>query len=314
MFKKKPILLDCDPGHDDVLAILLAANHPELDLLGITTVGGNATVDKTTKNALEFCTLADIVNMPIAAGMSRGLVRSDRVNTESEIHRKSGLDGYRLHKPKINKIKKHGVNFIIDTIQNSLCPVTIIPTGPLSNIAMALLLEPKIKENIKEIILMGGAINLGNRTPAAEFNIWADPEKAKVIFQSGIPIVMVGLEATHKAELREQDLAKFGKYQHPVGKAIKKLMEFALVRYQKTYRTKGLPIHDVCAVAVAINKQIVSLEKMYVDIEIGGEFCSGRTVCDVNNRYGKEKNAEVVMDLDGEKVIEMIYNVLENYG
>ena len=246
--------------------------------------------------------------------MARGLWTIDRVNRDSEIHGKSGLDGYDLPEPRISCDSRHAVNFIIDMVQKSPRPVTIIPTGPLSNIAVALLMEPELKRNIQEIILMGGAVYLGNRSPAAEFNIWADPAAARLVFDSGVPIVMVGLEATHKAQLRGEHIKLFRTFKHPLGKALGDLMEFALTRYQRTYRTEGLPIHDVCAVAVAIDREIATLQKTFATVEVSGEFCAGRTVCDLYNRYNREPNAEVALDLKGERVIEMIMEVLAQYG
>jgi inosine-uridine nucleoside N-ribohydrolase len=312
MERKLPVILDCDPGHDDMLAILLAANSPEIHLLGITVVGGNSVIENTASNALRFCTLADLTHLPIAKGMGRGLVR-ERANITSQIHGDSGLDGYDLPKPKMELQKEHAVDFIIETVLASPQPVTLIPTGPLSNIAMALLLEPKIKENIAEIILMGGAIGLGNRTPAAEFNTWADPEGAKVVFSSGVHVVMIGLEATHKAQMTLDNIARLKALKHPMNRAIAGLLEFAILRYQQFYQTEGFPIHDACAVAVAINRSIATLKHTFVDVVTGESLAEGRTLCDLNNRYGKTPNAEVAVDLQGEKVIEMLFDVMESY-
>ena len=182
---KHKIILDCDPGHDDAIAILLAAHHPDIDLLAITTVAGNQSLDKTTLNALKVCSLANIRNVPVAKGVDRPLVRPAR--HAANIHGESGMDGPNIPEPDIEPAPQHGVDLLIDLLMNSDGDITIVPTGPLTNIATAIRREPAILPRIKAISLMGGAIGVGNRMPAAEFNIWADPEAAAIVFDCGEP-------------------------------------------------------------------------------------------------------------------------------
>src|SRR5438132_3187612 len=193
---KYKIILDCDPGHDDAIAILLAARHPETDLLAITTVAGNQSLDKTTLNALKVCSLANIRDVPVARGMDRPLVRP--ASHAANIHGESGMDGPDVPEPDIEPVAQHGVDLLIDMLLNSDGDITLVPTGPLTNIATAIRREPAILPKIKAVSLMGGAIGLGNTTPAAEFNIYADPEAAEIVFGCGRPITICSLEGSHK--------------------------------------------------------------------------------------------------------------------
>src|ERR1051326_6964337 len=211
---KHKIILDCDPGHDDAIAILLAAHHPDIDLLAITTVAGNQSLDKTTHNALKVCSLANIRNVPVARGMARPLVRPAR--HAANIHGESGMDGPNISEPYIEPVPQQAVDLLIDLLMNSDGDITIVPTGPLTNIATAIRREPAILSRIKAISLMGGAIGLGNRTPAAEFNIWADPEAAAIVFDCGRPLTMSPLEVTHQALATSEVLERLRAADRPV--------------------------------------------------------------------------------------------------
>src|SRR5205823_3006158 len=211
---KHKIILDCDPGHDDAIAILLAAHHPDINLLAITTVAGNQSLDKTTHNALKVCSLANIRNVPVARGIDRPLVRPAR--HAPNIHGESGLDGPHIPEPDIETVPQHGVDLLIDLLMKSDGDITLVPTGPLTNIATAMRSEPAILPKIKAISLMGGAIGLGNVTPAAEFNIWADPEAAAIVFDCGRPITMCSLEVTHQALATDEVLHRLREAQRPV--------------------------------------------------------------------------------------------------
>src|SRR5712691_2777486 len=194
---KHKIILDCDHGHDDAIAIIVAAHHPDIELLAITSVAGNQSIEKTTLNALKVCSLANIRDVPIAMGMDRPLVRPAK--HAPDIHGQSGMDGPHIPEPTIELAPQHGVDLLIDLLLNSDGDITLVPTGPLTNIATAMRREPAILPRIKALSLMGGAIGLGNRVPAAEFNIWADPEAAAIVFSCGRPITMCPLEVTHQA-------------------------------------------------------------------------------------------------------------------
>src|SRR5215211_5002229 len=219
-----PIIIDCDPGHDDAFAILLAARAPEFKLLAITAVAGNQTLDKTALNARRIATVGGIRDVPIAAGMDRPLVRP--LVTAPYAHGESGLDGYDFGPPEVDLVPEHGVDLIIRTVKESPEPVTLVPVGPLTNVAMAFLRAPEIKQNISRIVLMGGAAYLGNVTPAAEFNIYVDPEAAQIVFDAGLPITMVGLDATHKARIRPEERERIRALGTPVGTMVAALLDW----------------------------------------------------------------------------------------
>src|SRR3989454_8571618 len=278
------IILDCDPGHDDAIAILLAAHHPEIDLLAITTVAGNQSLDKTTLNALKVCSLANIRNVPVARGMDRPLVRPAR--HAPNIHGESGMDGPNIPEPDIELAHRHGVDLLIDLLMNSDGDITLVPTGPLTNIASAMRREPAIVPKIKAISLMGGAIGLGNRTPAAEFNIWADPEAAAIVFDCGRPITMSPLEVTHQALATEAVLERLRSANRPVATFAADLLVFFADTYATVFGFPAPPVHDPCAVAVVVDPTILRTHLMHVEIETTGEWTAGRTVFDVYGRLG----------------------------
>ncbi|MCL5075202.1 MAG: nucleoside hydrolase [Chloroflexi bacterium] len=305
------VIIDCDPGHDDALALLLAFARPELAVAAVTTVAGNQTVDKTFMNALKVLSYAGIRNVPVARGMDRPLVRP--LVTAPHVHGESGLEGPILPTPTIEPSPLHAVDLIIKTILESQEKVTLIPTGPLTNVAMALLQEPKIKDNVKEIVLMGGAIMEGNITPAAEFNIFVDPEAASVVFNCGLPLTMVGLDVTHKAIVTHQhaqDMRAMGK---KVATMVADLLDFYGRFHDKVYNFGGSPIHDAVAVAQVIRPGIVRTEKYHVDVETRGEFTAGRTVVDLRRVTEKEPNVDVGVDLDREAFLRMLFEAIRQY-
>jgi inosine-uridine nucleoside N-ribohydrolase len=308
---KHKIILDCDPGHDDAIAILLAAHHPEVDLLAITTVSGNQSVDKTTHNALKVCTLANIRNVPVARGMERPLVRPPK--HAPDIHGESGMDGPHIPEPDIEPVRQHAVDLITDLLMNSDGDITLVPTGPLTNIATALQYEPAIIPRIKAISLMGGAIGLGNRTPAAEFNILADPEAAAIVFASGCPITMTPLEVTHQALATDAVLNRLRAANRPVATFAADLLGFFGNTYRNEYGFPAPPVHDPCAVAIVIDPTIVRSHLMHVEIETKGEWTSGRTVCDVYGRLGMPPNARVGYALEVERFWEMVIGTILTY-
>src|SRR5256885_2757626 len=220
----KKIILDCDPGHDDAMAILLAHGNPEIELLAITTVAGNQTLDKTSLNARRVCTVAGIRDVPVAAGCDRPLVRE--LKTAAYIHGESGLDGPSFGEPTVPLDPRHAVDLITESLMDSSGDITLVPTGPLTNVAMAVRKEPRIVGKVKEIILMGGAYTRGNTTPAAEFNIHADPEAAAIVFTAGWPPTMVGLDLPHQALAPPTVLQPISRIGTPVSPVAGPLMEF----------------------------------------------------------------------------------------
>jgi len=308
---KHKIILDCDPGHDDAIAILLAAHHPEIELLAITTVAGNQSLEKTTHNALKVCSLANIRDVPVARGMAQPLVRPPRY--APDIHGESGMDGPDIPEPDIDAVAQHGVDLLIDLLLNSEGDITLVPTGPLTNIAAAMRREPAILPKIKAISLMGGAIGVGNRMPAAEFNIWADPEAAAIVFGCGRPITMSPLEVTHQALATDEIIGRLRAAHRTVADFAADLLIFFGDTYRNVFGFPAPPVHDPCAVAAVIDPLILQAHAMHVEIETTGEWTTGRTVCDVYGVLRKPTNARVGYALDVPRFWEMVISTILSY-
>jgi inosine-uridine nucleoside N-ribohydrolase len=299
------MLLDCDPGHDDAIALMLALASPELELLGVTTVAGNQTLEKTTANAIRLLEFAGRDDIAVAAGADRPLVRAQYV--ASYVHGETGLDGPDLPPPKAAPVDRHAVDFLADRIREHDCEVTLVPTGPLTNVALLLALHPDARP--ERIVLMGGAIAEGNVTPAAEFNIWADPEAAARVFASGIDTTMVGLDVTHKALFTPEHVKRLtGR----VGKMVAELLEFYGHFHKEVYNFDGSPIHDAVAVAHVIRDDIVKTEHLNTEIDVESELCRGRTVVDVWRRSGREPNSHVGVDIDAEAFVDLLIERLNS--
>lgn len=307
----KKIILDCDPGHDDAIAIILAGSKISgLDIQAITTVAGNVEVEKNTLNALKVCDVIGL-DVPVAQGLDRPLVKEPAI--AGEIHGETGLDGPELpDKPSRQAIEQHGVDVIIEQLLNADEKITLVATGPLSNIALALIKEPKIAPKIEELILMGGG-TFGNWTPAAEFNIWVDAEAAKVVFNSGIPIAMFGLDVTHKALATEDRVNNLAQIDHPVSRFVVDLLEFFGVSNKEVFGFEGPPIHDACTIAYLIDPSIFDLDFVHVDIEIKGELSYGMTVVDTLGTTGKEPNVHFANNLDSDKFWNLMTQALKSY-
>jgi purine nucleosidase len=303
------IILDCDPGHDDAMAILLAHGCPEIDLAAITTVAGNHTLDLTTLDALRICTLAGIKGVPVAAGCAAPLIRP--LLTAPEIHGVSGLEGHRWGEPAVRPVPEHAVDVIVELVMSAPGEITLVPTGPLTNIAMAVRREPRVVERAREVVLMGGAYTRGNVTPAAEFNIYVDPEAAAIVFDAGWPVTMIGLEVTHMAGATEQVLARIGALGTPVASAVVGMLEF--LREQVLRETGiGTPhLHDACSVARVARPELVSCLEARVDVELAGRYTAGMTVTDFREREGVRFNASVGTGLDVEGFWDLFVDALE---
>lgn len=307
----KKIILDCDPGHDDAMAILLAHGNPEIDLLAITTVAGNQTVDKTSLNARRVCTVAGIRGVPVAAGCDRPLTRE--LKTAAYIHGESGLDGPAFGEPTVPLDQRHAVDLIIDLVMSSNGDITLVPTAPLTNIAMAVRKEPRIVQKVQEIVLMGGAYTRGNTTPAAEFNIAVDPEAAAIVFTAGWPLTMVGLDLTHQALATPAILQRIAALGTPVARIAVELMEFFRETYRRNAGFDSPPVHDPCAVARVIDPQVMQCVDAFVAIETRGEFSAGMTVTDFSGRLG-QKNVQVATRLDVDKFWNLMVDAIERIG
>lgn len=301
---KRKIILDCDPGHDDAIAIMVAAAAREsIELAAITTVAGNAEIGKTTVNALKVCEIAGIRGVPVAQGAGQPLVR--RRETAPSIHGDSGMDGPLLPEPKQRPDERHAVDLIIGLLLESEGDITLVPTGPLTNIAMAMRREPAIVPKIKEIVLMGGG-TFGNWTPAAEFNIYADAEAAKVVFESGVPLTMMGLDVTHQALVTPEIADRFEALGTPAARFVTELIAFFRDAYRDVFGFTDPPVHDVCCIAYCIDPTIFKCRKLHVDIETRGEFSYGMTVIDQTGVTGKEANVNVAFELDFGKFWDLI--------
>ncbi|HVU66862.1 MAG TPA: nucleoside hydrolase [Ktedonobacteraceae bacterium] len=308
---KHKIILDCDPGHDDAVALLLAAHHPEIDLLAVTTVAGNQSVDKTTRNALKVCSLAGLQHIPVARGLDRPLVRPAK--HAPDIHGESGMDGPDIPEPTMEPLATHAVDLLIELLLNSAGDITLVPTGPLTNIAAAMSKEPAIIPKIKAISLMGGAIGLGNVTPAAEFNIHTDPEAAAIVFGCGRPITVSPLEVTHQALATEEIVARLRGANRRVATFVADLLVFFASTYHRVFGFTAPPLHDPCAVAAVIDPAILKADMMHVEIETAGTWTAGSTVCDVHGVLGLPPNARVGYGLEVERFWEMVIEAVLSY-
>jgi len=292
--EKVKMIFDCDTGHDDAIALMLAAKHPDIDLLGVTVVAGNQTLDKTLPNTLHVCQHLEL-DVPVYGGMSLPMVREQV--TAGDVHGESGLDGP-VFEPLTRRAERgHAVTYIIRELMASDGDITLCPVGPLTNIAMAMRLEPRIIPKIKRIVLMGGAVGLGNTTPAAEFNIYVDPEAAHVVFTSGVPIVMMGLDVTNQALADEQVIERMEAIGNKAGKLFGDIMRFTLKSQAVNGLTAG-PVHDVTAVMYTVHPEMFETKKVYAEIDLTHGPCYGRTVCDYNDRFHKEPNITASMNLD----------------
>lgn len=304
----KKIILDCDPGHDDMIAIMLAFVREEIEIVGITTVAGNQTGEKTFENALKVLTLINANDIKVARGFDKPILRE--LVTAPQIHGVSGLDGANLPKSNISPLEIDAVDFIIQTLLSSNEKIYLVPTGPLTNIAISLLKEPKIKEKIEKIVLMGGAIYDSNITPCAEFNIYVDPEAAKIVFHSGVPIVMIGLDVTNKARLSFEDIEKIERMNGKISKVVAPLLKFFANANKEFFGFDGAPIHDALTIAYLVDETILKLKNYFVDVETFGELTRGRTVVDVYDVLGKNKNALVAVEVDIFKFKKMVFDML----
>ena len=299
------VLLDCDPGHDDAIALLLALASPEVELLGVTTVAGNQTLDKTTANAIRVLELAGRAEVPVAAGAERPLVRERSV--AANVHGETGLDGPDLPPPQGAPVEAHAVDFLAGRVAGA----TLVATGPLTNVALLLARHPD--EKPERLVLMGGSIAEGNVTPAAEFNIWADPEAATRVFASSLDVTMVGLDVTHRALVttaHKEQLRAAGR----VGRFVAELLDFYGVFHRKVYGFDGSPVHDAVAVAQVIRPDLLELERLNVRVDCESELCRGRTVVDVWRRTGLEPNANVAVGIDSQAFLDLLLERLAKLG
>lgn len=303
----RKIIIDTDPGQDDAVAILLALASPEeVEVLGLTAVAGNVPLEYTAKNARIICELAGKPHVPVYAGCAAPLNR-DLVTAE-HVHGKTGLDGPVLPDPKMALKSDHAVDFIIDTLRAAAPQsITLCPLGPLTNIATAFQQAPDITEKVQEIVLMGGAyFEVGNITPAAEFNIYVDPEAARIVFASGVPITVMPLDVTHKALVTGPRNEAFRNLGTPVGRAVAEMTDFFERFDKEKYGSNGAPLHDPCVIAYLINPQLFSGRHINVEIETQSDLTLGMTVADWWRVSGRPANATFMGDIDADGFFDLL--------
>ncbi|WP_421319156.1 pyrimidine-specific ribonucleoside hydrolase RihA [Aeromonas veronii] len=307
-----PVILDCDPGHDDAIALILALASPELDVLAVTTSAGNQTPDKTLNNALRILTLLGRDDIPVAAGAPKPLARE--LIIADNVHGESGLDGPKLPDPAFAPQAMTGIELMARCLRESPQPVTLVPTGPLTNIALLLAAHPELKPKIARIVLMGGAAGAGNWTPAAEFNIYVDPEAADMVFKSGIPITMCGLDVTHEAQVMDEDIERVRAITNPVAQCVAGLLDFFMIYHRDPkWGFAGAPLHDPCTIAWLLAPELFHGVECRVDIETRGGHTVGMTVVDRYGLTGKPANALVLLGLDRPGFIDLLVTRLRAF-
>ncbi|MBF4994346.1 nucleoside hydrolase [Arthrobacter gandavensis] len=307
------IILDCDPGHDDAVALLLAHGSPEIDLLAVTTVVGNQTLEKVTRNALAIARVANITGVPFAAGCDRPLVRT--IENAPDIHGDSGMDGPVLPEPTVELDPRHAVDLIIDTVMShEPGTVTLVPTGGLTNIAMAVRKEPRLAQRVKEVVLMGGGYHVGNWSAVAEFNIKIDPEAAHIVFNEKWPLTMVGLDLTHQALATDQVAERIAAVGTKPAKFVGELLEFFGHTYKDAQGFDFPPVHDPCAVAYVIDPSVMTTQRVPLDVELTGTLTLGMTVADFRAPAPADCNTSVAMELDQDKFWGLVVDALERIG
>jgi purine nucleosidase len=307
-----PVILDCDPGHDDMVAIMLAAADPRIELLAITTVAGNGTLERTTYNARAVCSMAGIRDVPIAAGAPGPLV--GRLRTAAHVHGESGLEGAALPQPDVPLADEHAVSLMSRLLRESPEPVTLVPTGPLTNVALLLRTWPDLLPRIREVVLMGGSLGAGNVEPLAEFNVFVDPEAADVVFSSGLPVTMCGLNVTHQALATDAVMDRLQALGTPLAETVVGLLGFFRDRYRDLWGLEAPPVHDPVAVARVIDPALVRCEDAHVAVELHGRHTRGATVCDRFGVRGLAPNAKVALELDAAGFWELVVGAVDRLG
>ncbi|QLE63067.1 Inosine-uridine preferring nucleoside hydrolase [Furfurilactobacillus rossiae] len=306
------IILDCDPGHDDAIAMMIAVANPNIELLAVTTSAGNQTPGRTLTNAMSLLTLMKRQDIPVASGDKKPLMRD--LITGVSMHGVTGLDGADLPHPDFFAQNVPATELIARVLQEQDDPVTIVVTGPCTNIALFLSVHPELVNSIKQIVIMGGGMGLGNWEPTTEFNILVDPEAAKIVFDSGVPIVLAPLNVAFEAQLLDEDVKKINKITNPVGEAVSGLVAYYGIAFgQDRWGFKGLPLYDPCTIAWLIDPDMFEGRVCNVEIETKGELTSGETIIDYYNMTHRKKNANVLFHINREKFAHLVISSLESF-
>ena len=305
------MLIDGDPGIDDIMAISYALKSEKVKLEGVTTVAGNTTIDNATKNALKILEIINGNEIPVARGTPKPILRE--LKTATDVHGEDGFGNLYLNPPKMKESDTHAVEFIIKTIMDNPKEIVLVSLGPLTNIAVALLIEPRLTGYVREMVIMGGAIKVrGNVTSEAEFNIFTDPEAAKLVFHSGMPITLVGLDVTMNTVLTPENLAVIEDADTSISLLIGQIIRHYMKFYKEIRGIDGCAMHDPLAVGVAIDKTLVKTEKAYVSVETKGELTLGKTVADLGSVDRRHPaNMEVCLDVDSERFIQTFIDALK---
>ena len=307
------IILDCDPGHDDAVALLLAHGSARIELAAVTTVYGNQTIEKVTRNALSVARIAGITGVPFARGAHRPLVRT--LETAESIHGDSGLDGPTLPEPTLELDPRHAVDLIIDTVMdNEPGTITLVPTGALTNIALAVRKEPRIAARVKEVVLMGGGYHVGNWSATSEFNIVIDPEAAHIVFNESWPLTMVGLDVTHQALATPDVLAAIEAIATGPARFVGELMEFFAAAYKDAQGFDHPPVHDPVAVAYVIDPTVLTVQKVPLDVELRGALTLGMTVADFRAPAPEGCTTQVATGIDVGRFWNLVTDAIERIG
>ncbi|CAN7509186.1 nucleoside hydrolase [Paenibacillus sp. LjRoot153] len=306
----KKVILDVDTGIDDALGILLAVGSGEMEILGITTVNGNVSLDQATLNTCKVLQLLGMEQqIPVIKGANKPLLRTTYF--EHRVHGKDGLGGalsdMQVH---MYAVEGHAVDFIIEQVKQHVGEVTLIMTGPLTNLAMAVMKYPDLIHQVREVVVMGGVVQgFGNVTPTAEYNMYVDPEAAKIVLHAGFPaLTLVGLDVTRKALLTEEHIRSLG--DTPIGRYVKESTADYMQRYQERNGVRACALHDPLAVGVALNRELVTTRHYYVDVETRSELCDGQTVCDFQNRLAKPANVHVCMEVSADAFLDQFIRAL----
>ena len=313
MDKALPIIIDCDPGHDDAIALILALASPKLNVLAVTTSAGNQTPDKTLRNALRILTLLGRHDIPVAGGAPKPLLRE--LIIADNVHGESGLDGPALPEPGFAPQALTAVELMAKTLRASIEPVTLVPTGPLTNIALLLSAHPELKAKIARIVLMGGSAGPGNWTPAAEFNIYVDPEAAEIVFGAGVPITMCGLDVTHAAQVMDEDIERIRAITNPIARTVAELLDFFMIYHRDPkWGFIGAPLHDPCTIAWLLRPELFTGIECHVSVETQGQYTVGMTVVDRYRLSTHEPNATVLLGVERQGFIDLLVEQLQAYS
>lgn len=313
MDKALPIIIDCDPGHDDAIALILALASPKLNVLAVTTSAGNQTPDKTLRNALRILTLLGRHDIPVAGGAPKPLLRE--LIIADNVHGESGLDGPALPEPGFAPQALTAVELMAKTLRASNEPVTLVPTGPLTNIALLLSAHPELKAKIARIVLMGGSAGPGNWTPAAEFNIYVDPEAAEMVFGAGVPITMCGLDVTHAAQVMDEDIERIRAITNPIARTVAELLDFFMIYHRDPkWGFVGAPLHDPCTIAWLLRPELFTGIECHVSVETRGQYTVGMTVVDRYRLSPHEPNTTVLLGVERQGFIDLLVEQLQAYS